>query len=43
MVCIDVLITHYLVVPRYASLITGHGSVDEVAKWAGAFKDVKDD
>lgn len=21
------------------SLITGHGSVDEVAKWAGAFKD----
>jgi len=29
-----------LAVPHYASLITSHGSVDEIAKWAGAFKDV---
>jgi len=37
------LVTHHLLVPHHTSLITDYGSVHEVAKWAGAFKDVDDD
>jgi len=28
---------------HHASLVTHYSSIDEVAKWAGAFKDVKDE
>jgi len=43
------LITHHcpfkfdVSVTDYRLLITDYGSVHEVAKWAGAFKDVKDE
>ena len=45
MACIDVPITHYSsLITGSLSLVTHHSSpilaiVDEVAKWAGAFKD----
>jgi len=42
MACIDVPITHYSsLITGSLSLITHHSSpiLDEVAKWAGAFKD----